>query len=146
MKLAVIIGVIHMAIGVCVKGANNLFFGHYLELFTEVITGLIILLGLFGWMDLLIFSKWAYPMNPYSLDPANASRISYAPSIITVMINNFLAGGYPGQNAEGVEQYFFDGQRGVSLLLVKMVVVCAVLYLFVKPIVLICLMPKKHDG
>ena len=144
MKLAVIIGVIHMAIGVCVKGANTLFFGHYLELFTEVITGLIILLGLFGWMDFLIFSKWAYPMNPYSLDPTNQSRISYAPSIITVMINNFLAGGYPGQNAEGVEQYFFDGQRGVSLLLVKMVVVCAVLYLYVKPIVLICLMPKKH--
>jgi V-type H+-transporting ATPase subunit a len=25
---------------------------------------------MFGWMDLLIFSKWTYVMNPYSIDPA----------------------------------------------------------------------------
>jgi len=65
----------------------------------EVITGLVILLGMFGWMDLLIFSKWTYVMNPYSIDPAMQETISTAPSIITVMINNFLAGGYPGANA-----------------------------------------------
>jgi hypothetical protein len=28
-----------------------------------VITGLIILLGLFGWMDYLIFAKWIYPLD-----------------------------------------------------------------------------------
>jgi V-type H+-transporting ATPase subunit a len=69
MKLAVVIGVIHMAIGVIVKGANSVYFRNYLDFVFEVITGLIILLGLFGWMDLLIFSKWAYVMNPYSSDP-----------------------------------------------------------------------------
>jgi len=62
----------------------------------EVITGLIILLGLFGWMDLLIVAKWNYIMNPYSQEFAMQNIISYAPSIITVMINNFLAGGKPG--------------------------------------------------
>jgi V-type H+-transporting ATPase subunit a len=71
MKLAVIIGVVHMTIGVLVKGANTLFFRSYVDFVCEVLTGLIILLGLFGWMDLLIFSKWAYPMNPYSFEPAN---------------------------------------------------------------------------
>jgi V-type H+-transporting ATPase subunit a len=70
MKLAVIIGVIHMTIGVLVKGANSIYFRNNLDLVFEVGTGLIILLGLFGWMDLLIFSKWTYVMNPYSVDPA----------------------------------------------------------------------------
>lgn len=109
MKLAVIIGVVHMAIGVAVKGANSIFFGNKLDFFCEVVTGLIILLGLFGWMDLLIFSKWNYEMNPYSADPEMVSRIRYAPSIITVMINNFLAGGYPGTNEEGVQQFYMPG-------------------------------------
>lgn len=103
MKLAVIIGVIHMAIGVLVKGANSIYFHNKYDLYFEVFTGLIILLGLFGWMDLLIFSKWTYVMNPYSSDPAMIERISYAPSIITVMINNFLAGGYPGTDSNGVQ-------------------------------------------
>ena len=69
MKLSVIIGVIHMSIGICVKGSNSIYFGRMLDLIFEVFTGLIILLGLFGWMDLLIFSKWTYSMNPYSIDP-----------------------------------------------------------------------------
>jgi len=57
------------------------------------VTGLIILLGLFGWMDILIVAKWFYPMNPYSMNLDMFTRINQAPSIITVMINNFLAGG-----------------------------------------------------
>jgi V-type H+-transporting ATPase subunit a len=101
MKMAVIIGVIHMTVGVLLKGANSIYFRRWLDFFFEVITGLIILLGMFGWMDLLIFAKWRYEMNPYSTDPEMISRIRYAPSIITVMINNFLAKGYPGTNAEG---------------------------------------------
>jgi hypothetical protein len=64
-----------------------------LVFWTEVVTGLIILLGLFGWMDILIIAKWVYPMNPYSMNSAMFKRINEAPSIITVMINNFLAGG-----------------------------------------------------
>lgn len=66
MKLSVIFGVTHMTIGIGVKGLNSLFFGRYLDLIFEVITGLIILLGLFGWMDLLIFAKWSFVMDPYA--------------------------------------------------------------------------------
>jgi hypothetical protein len=32
-------------------------------LITEVIVGLIILFGLFGWMDILIFAKWFGAVN-----------------------------------------------------------------------------------
>lgn len=145
MKLAVIIGVVHMTIGVMCKGLNSIFFGKWLDFFCEVVTGLIILFGLFGWMDVLIVSKWLYEMNPYSQDPVMQNKISYAPSIITVMINNFLAGGYPGTNDAGVQQYFFESQRTISLKLVNLVVICCVILLLVKPIVLIWIAPHSAD-
>lgn len=66
MKMAVIIGVTHMTIGICVKGLNAVHFKRWIVLGSEVVTGLIILLGLFGWMDLLIFAKWLTPYNAYN--------------------------------------------------------------------------------
>lgn len=63
MKLSVIFAIFHMTIGVLIKGTNLLHHKHWAHFFAEVITGLIILLGLFGWMDYLIFVKWLYPIN-----------------------------------------------------------------------------------
>jgi vacuolar-type H+-ATPase subunit I/STV1 len=58
MKLSVIFGVLHMTIGIFHKGANSLYFKRFADFWFEVVTGTIILLGLFGWMDLLVFAKW----------------------------------------------------------------------------------------
>jgi len=63
MKLSVIMGIVHMTIGVLLKGANAVFRRDYPTLIFEVITGLTMLLGLFGWMDLLIYGKWFFPLN-----------------------------------------------------------------------------------
>jgi V-type H+-transporting ATPase subunit a len=63
MKLSVIMGVIHMTLGVFHKGANSLFFRKFADFWFEVVTGTIILLGLFGWMDLLIYAKWFLPVD-----------------------------------------------------------------------------------
>ena len=63
MKISVIMGVLHMSIGIFMKGTNSVFFRRWADLFTEVITGFIILWALFGWMDALIFAKWFYPIN-----------------------------------------------------------------------------------
>lgn len=93
MKISVIIGVWHMTMGVCVKGFNAVFFKQPLTLIFEVFTGVIIMLGLVGWMDFLIFTKWTFSMQAYSSDPIEIEKIKLAPSIITVMINNILAGG-----------------------------------------------------
>jgi V-type H+-transporting ATPase subunit a len=91
MKISVIIAVMHMTMGIVVKGMNARYFKQPIVFWFEVITGIIILNGLFGWMDVLIFIKWFYVMNPYSTDPDMVTRINQAPSIITIMINNFLA-------------------------------------------------------
>jgi len=66
MKMAVIIGVSHMMMGVIVKGLNNVHNKSYNILVTEVITGVLILFGLFGWMDILIFSKWFFHYYAYN--------------------------------------------------------------------------------
>jgi V-type H+-transporting ATPase subunit a len=63
MKLSVIFGVLHMTMGILHKGTNCVYFRDWPSLFTEVIAGIIILLGLFGWMDLLIIAKWLTPLD-----------------------------------------------------------------------------------
>jgi V-type H+-transporting ATPase subunit a len=136
MKISVIIGVMHMSMGIFTKGLNQLYFGNKMIFWTEVVTGMIILNGLFGWMDVLIFIKWFYPMNPYSTDPKMMTRINQAPSIITIMINNFLAMGkqpfvLPSGKVKDV--YLFNGQREISEILVVVVIIMIPIMLFVKP-------------
>lgn len=58
MKISVIMAIFHMSIGIIMKGTNAVYFKKPLDLVTEVIFGLIILWGLFGWMDALIIAKW----------------------------------------------------------------------------------------
>lgn len=58
MKISVIMAIFHMSIGIIMKGTNAVYFKRPVELVTEVIFGLIILWGLFGWMDALIIAKW----------------------------------------------------------------------------------------
>lgn len=66
MKMAVIVGIFHMTHGIVVKGFNAIYFKEYQVFLFEVVTGLIILLGLFGWMDFLIYAKWANEYVAYN--------------------------------------------------------------------------------
>lgn len=140
MKISVIIAVMHMTMGIVVKGMNAIYFDQKIIFWFEVVTGIIILNGLFGWMDMLIFIKWFYPMNPYSTDPNMVDRINQAPSIITIMINNFLALGkqeFVGQDST-FPVYLFPAQRGISEFLVALVLICVPFMLFVKPCSALC--------
>lgn len=82
MKISVIIGVIHMTLGIFVKASNCLHFRRYLDFFCEFIPQLGFMLLLFGYMDFLIFYKW---FINWGYDSPTA------PSIITTMINIPLA-------------------------------------------------------
>lgn len=80
MKMAVIMGVIHMSLGVFIKGTNAVYFRKYVDLWTEVITGMIILLGLFGWMDALIIGKWFHRIDIEDTTPSQdipSNRLYY---------------------------------------------------------------------
>lgn len=84
MKLSVILGVAHMALGIVLKGCNTLHFRDYLGFFNEFVPQLVMLFALFGYMDFMIISKW---LTDYSGNEGEA------PAIITTMINFALNGG-----------------------------------------------------
>lgn len=84
MKIAVIIGVIQMALGVCMKACNAIYFRRYNDLLNEFLPQILLLLLLFGYMDVLIIIKWLTNYSGHEHD---------APSIITTMINIPLNGG-----------------------------------------------------
>jgi V-type H+-transporting ATPase subunit a len=77
MKISVIIGVVHMTLGVFVKASNTIYFGRAIDFFFEFIPQLVFMILLFGYMDFLIIYKWL----------SNWPNPSVAPSIITTMIN-----------------------------------------------------------
>ena len=58
MKSSVIFGVLHMSFGILIKGLNLGMQRKVFDVLTEVVTGFVILWGLFGWMDMQIFLKW----------------------------------------------------------------------------------------
>jgi len=76
MKLAVIIGVTQMTLGICMKGLNSIYFKKYLDFFFEFIPQLVFMVGLFGYMNFMIIYKW---LTPYE-DP------SKAPGLIQTLI------------------------------------------------------------
>ena len=82
MKISVIMAIFHMSIGIIMKGTNAVYFKKPIDLITEVIFGLIILLGLFGWMDALIIAKWFHTVDiedtgTDKVPPINANKLYY---------------------------------------------------------------------
>ncbi len=59
MKMSVIIGIIQMTVGICLKGLNAVFFKEKLDFFFEFFPMIIFDLCLFGYMVFLIILKWS---------------------------------------------------------------------------------------
>jgi V-type H+-transporting ATPase subunit a len=83
MKISVILGVAHMSLGIIIKGLNGYHFGRPYDIYHESLPQLILLLGLFGFMDYLIIQKWL-------TDWTGMNEEARAPGIVNVMINMFL--------------------------------------------------------
>lgn len=94
MKLAVIIGVIHMTFGICLKGWNAIYFREYLDFFFEFIPQIIFMQFIFGFMIYLIFIKWL-TFYPDSSD---------APGIISMLVRNPLNWIIGGEKAVPFEE------------------------------------------
>lgn len=67
------------------KGFNTLYNKDMLGFVGEFIPQIILMLALFGWMDLLIIMKWLTPWQMGDQDTTHS-----APSIISAMISMFL--------------------------------------------------------
>lgn len=49
---------------------NAIYFRQYKKLFFDIFTGVFIFLGLIGYMIVLIYAKWWYPLYSYDDPPA----------------------------------------------------------------------------
>lgn len=63
MKTSVIFGVAQMLLGTTMKGFNAVFFGRHIELKFEVVAQILLMVSLFGFMNLLIVAKWTTDWN-----------------------------------------------------------------------------------
>ena len=101
MKLSVILGVFHMLIGILLKGLNAIFEKDFVELIFVFFPQLILMLILFGYMDFLIFIKWATVYKPDGIifQDENKNETIYqsenilAPDIKSYLMNIFLSPG-----------------------------------------------------
>jgi V-type H+-transporting ATPase subunit a len=121
MKMAVIFGVAHMSLAIFQKGLNALHHKNYIDFFNEFLPQIVLLLALFGYMDVIIIAKW---LTDYS------GKEHEAPSIIATMVGIFLNGG----EINGRE--FFPQNKKIHQALLLIIFVCVPWMLLVKPIIL----------
>lgn len=157
MKISVIIGVLHMSIGIVTKGQNSIFFRRWADLITEAITGFIILWGLFGWMDILIYAKWFKPLDIEDKTVRNEDELysdlgqdipntpeyqgdwqnNHTPSILNIMINTFFGFGVvPEKEKENVQLIGDDQEQQyqIAFSLLIVVIILIPIMLLTKPL------------
>lgn len=122
MKLSIVIGVLHMTLGIACKAINALHFVSYTDFFFEFLPQLVFFWCTFGYMTVAIVLKWLQ----------NWDNGSNAPSIISI----YISGGVtkPGEvlygDSEGKIQTY------VQQLLFTIAGISVIFMLFPKPIVL----------
>lgn len=157
MKLSIILGVIHMTMGIICKGTNAVYFRQWDVLFTEVVTGLIILWALFGWMDYLIYAKWLKPLDIEDQTIRNKDELydtlqqdeegnpiyqgewqnQHTPSIINIIINTvFNFGDVPDNEQEFVPLVGDSQEEQYSIALALLILALSLIpiMLLVRPI------------
>jgi V-type H+-transporting ATPase subunit a len=127
MKIAVILGVAQMALGVVLKGCNYRHQGKNIEFRYEFLPQLVMLFALFGFMDVLIIIKWLT-----DFDAPSDSNLP-PPSIISTMINMVLGFGEQS-NPSNLERELIPLQPWIMRFLLITILICVPLMLFVKPI------------
>lgn len=125
MKLSLILGIIHMTFGICLKGVNAIYFSNCVDLVFEFIPQILFFLGLFGYMALLIFIKWTKDYMPLILDGKGIQ----APGIIALFSNIYVK---PKFAIVGEDP---DLQYNIQLALLGVAFVCVIWMLFPKPFI-----------
>eukprot|EP00461_Guttulinopsis_vulgaris_P001672 UN01672 len=131
MKMAVILGIIHMLSGMAISLLNHIHFNDMVSLYFEFIPRLLFLLSTFGWMILMIIIKWCINWDDVSHSKDGLKGSAMAPALIQTMINMFLKVG-----AEiPPESELVSGQSGLQVILVLIAVIMLPIMWFAKPII-----------
>eukprot|EP00388_Colpodella_angusta_P004074 GDKJ01013798.1.p1 GENE.GDKJ01013798.1~~GDKJ01013798.1.p1 ORF type:complete len:887 (+),score=236.79 GDKJ01013798.1:55-2715(+) len=117
MKFAIVAGVFHMVLGICMKGLNASFFKAPEDFFFEFVPQMIFMLAMFGYLVFMIIYKWA-----------KTSPIG-KPQLISTMINMFLSIG----STLDANDELYSGQSTIQVILVLIIVICIPMMLVPKP-------------
>ena len=124
MKLSIIIGVLHMLLGIGIKGVNFINIRKYNAFIFEFIPQFLFMFILFGYLIYMIYYKWG---TDYDEDT------SQAPSLLTIMINMAVKFG----SVEGnplFNSFMGFSQETLNVLILIFCMLLIPLMLFVKPI------------
>ncbi|KZP32599.1 V0/A0 complex, 116-kDa subunit of ATPase [Athelia psychrophila] len=117
MKMAVVIGVIHMTFSLCLQIPNHIRFKRPLDIWANFVPQIIFLESIFGYLVGCIIYKWSIDWSKTDARP---------PPLLTMLIDMFLK---PGT----VEDPLYPGQGFVQQVLLLLALICVPWMLCTKP-------------
>jgi V-type H+-transporting ATPase subunit a len=123
MKLAIVLGVAQMLLGILLSAYNARFFRKPYDFWFEFVPRMVFMTSLFGYLVLLIFLKWGMDFSYKS---------SLAPSLLLSFINMALL---PTSFARPEDQ-LYSGQLGIQQFLLFVAVISVPCMLLPKPLLL----------
>jgi len=131
MKMAVVLGVIHMTFSLCLQIPNHLRFKRPLDIYANFIPQMIFLESIFGYLVICILYKWTVDWSKSTTSP---------PSLLNMLIAMFLS---PG--TVNADEQLYPGQGFVQVVLILLAVICIPWMLCIKPYFQWKEMRKIHD-
>ena len=124
MKLSIIVGVLHMMLGIAIRGINNLNSKNHIAFYFEFIPQFLFMGLMFGYLIAMVFYKWGTDYD---------SNTHEAPSLLTIMINMAIKlGEIDGKPL--FESFMGLSQESINRLILFVCILLIPLMLFVKPI------------
>ena len=124
MKFSIIVGVIHMMLGICIRGINNLNARNSTAFFFEFIPQFLFMGLMFGYLIVMIYYKWGTDYDNNTDD---------APSLLSIMINMAIKlGDIDGEPL--FKSFLGFSQESINQIILVICILLIPIMLFVKPI------------
>ncbi|CAO3684159.1 unnamed protein product [Rhizopus stolonifer] len=126
MKQAIIIGVTHMTLAVCLNVFNHVYYKRKAFVWLEFLPQILFMESIFGYLIFCIMYKWS--VNWWELDSNGDHIRNKPPNLLNMLIYMFLT---PG--TVNPEDQLFPGQGPIQAVLLLIAVVCVPWMWFAKP-------------
>ncbi|XP_012943960.1 V-type proton ATPase 116 kDa subunit a1 isoform X2 [Aplysia californica] len=139
MKMAIVLGVIHMMFGVVLSIFNHVHFKRKIDILIKFLPEMLFLTCLFGYLVALIFYKWL---------TFDAVTSMCAPSLLIHFINMFMlkyTDPTPGNPCDS-NNTFYDGQQAIQTTLLLIALLSVPVLLIVRPVYQVCAVKRAKKA